>query len=169
MTMRFPRHALAYLLIELCKHTAGPAVDRAWSAVDPLFPKNGDVKISSGLTGSFDRTTHQSLSMWRSFLALHEHASSMRQSLCSVHNRNHKTCVTAPPDSAYGTEDCTPGESSENVSRYGDALRGDPFLGSSLETSNPIDWTEMDAWLQSHQSDILEMGGHVQTPALSWW
>lgn len=35
-------HAMAYLLNELCKHTQGPAVDRAWAVLDAVFGSSDD-------------------------------------------------------------------------------------------------------------------------------
>ncbi|CAG8959742.1 hypothetical protein HYFRA_00001648 [Hymenoscyphus fraxineus] len=149
-------HAIAYVLNELCHHTLGPVVDRAWAAVDAVLCDSNDGKENMRLAG-----LTMNKEIWEKVEKLRERARHIRQQAIlltqSCHDANEAPSV---PPHTQGLDD-----SSSSVDHL---HRGNP------ESSDEVYLENFDTWFESLESDILmqqgltDDGGDNFALSLSW-
>ncbi|KAF2684158.1 hypothetical protein K458DRAFT_451950 [Lentithecium fluviatile CBS 122367] len=159
-------HALAYLLIQLCTHTTGGAVDRAWRVLDAVF---ADWE-KSGLTGQSDEGDERDgkkkvvSKLWQPLLQLFDRAREARR--CGLEGPTQHISVSVNKPStlvnAYeNTTNVNVTAPQSNLQRqplptvfppsptFHDGLIGDPFLGSADDFGMEMNWEQLDEWAKS--------------------
>ena len=147
-------HAMAYILIGLCKHPQGPAVDRAWAVLNAVFSDfSKDRADTIGLTGLQKENTRNVL--WRPLLKLLERAQCVKKETLQAH-QDMIYSSDAPPtlDAGDITSGLTPSERNFQ-SLYQDDCLSDPFLGFVPDFGEEMKLDEMESWIQSVQSDFI--------------
>ena len=147
-------HAMAYILIGLCKYPQGPIVDRAWVVLNAVFSDHDrdDQADTGNSNGARKSDTHNIL--WRPLLRLFERAQCVRKQASQV-CQDMNSSSDAPPtlDSGYVTSDLTPSEN--DFQTYQDDVSGDPFFGFGPDFGEEMKLDEMESWIQSVQNDFI--------------
>ncbi|KAF2475444.1 uncharacterized protein BDR25DRAFT_301108 [Lindgomyces ingoldianus] len=169
-------HAIAYLLIELCKHTRGPAVDRAWAVLDVVFSDWGH--DSSEDAGSLPGAQKEKKSaILQPLLKLVKRARHARKQALEASQGSRGELSDAPStfDSGYENTGLNPVEEHTQSAPHEDGLLGDPFLFSGTEFGDEMNWEQLDTWIQSFQPELssqqesMDFQTHSHTGVLSWW
>lgn len=162
-------HAASYLLIQMCHHTEGAAVDRAWEVLDAAFEywkKSGIAFDDAGKPRS------KAIRMlWEPLLRLLARAREVRKQ--TQHLREESATWTP---STLGTGNSSGSTAPEGPKRHPQpqsSLRGDPFVGSTEDLDTEMNWAQLDEWMQSFQDDLSRQGpdswDYGAMGALSWW
>lgn len=168
-------HAMAYLLIELCKHTQGPAVDRAWQVLDAVFSSSEHdtcMKESPAAVVGVQKEKKKSM-LWLPLLRLLERARNIRRK--ALQSRQSVSVASSTLDSGYESKGATPVEDGLQTLPHQDALLGDPFLSTEPDFGEEMSWEHLETWVQSLQTDFLyeqdsmDYQTNNMTEALSWW
>ncbi|KAF1967774.1 hypothetical protein BU23DRAFT_284992 [Bimuria novae-zelandiae CBS 107.79] len=157
-------HALAYLLVQLCKHTSGPAVDRAWEVINAFFGtlEEHNSLIARGFINIV--TANKKNSLWQPLLVMLLKAQASRRKALQTPKRTADTPSTLESDS--NTTATTPNEtlgesepSSWPISQDQEGILGDAFLGQSLDFGEEMNWEQIDAWVDNFQAGIARESG----------
>ncbi|KAJ4298242.1 hypothetical protein N0V90_006141 [Kalmusia sp. IMI 367209] len=174
-------HAITYILIQLCKHTRGTAVDRAWEVINAVF---GDLDENSTCPASglaeiliAARKNH----LWEAVLRLLKKVRYERAQALQSKEEAYNTPSTLNSISDINTNstglteqlmDPCPAEyvTVQNL----DGMLGDPFLGQSVDFGEEMNWEQIDAWVQDFQaslsqSDAIDCQETDALGALEWW
>jgi hypothetical protein len=171
-------HALAYLLVQLSKHTQGPAVDRAWEVVNAFFGTwdEHNSLLAQGITSVVSSTRNNS--MWQPLLKMLLKAQASRRQALQL---SHETAITPSTlESDSNTTPTTPsepfGNSEQRIWSMGhdrDGILGDAFLGQPPDFGEEMNWEQIDAWVDNFQTGIAQechwLGGEqTALGALDW-
>lgn len=183
-------HAAAYILIQLCKHTRGPAVDRAWEVLDSRFvdldpepepdsplkysrPHNTEYpNILSGQETAADAYGIQAKPrcrqnvLWQPLLRILKRARQARKQALTP-----PESLDTPPALKPGTEarHMTPTEQLPS-----EGLLSDPFCGQILDFGEEMSWEQLDTWALSLQNGSYQQGRvdyltNDDIAPLNWW
>lgn len=164
-------HAIAYLLIQMCKHTQGSSVDRAWDVLDATFAdwQEGGTTPSHMYTERLDKPAPKTI--WKSMLLLYEQACKVRrQSLLPGDD----SVSANPPSMANAVhETCNIIEDLQQPGQSQADEIGDPFFGSTEELNVDMNWGQLDDWVQKFQEGMyqqdLEQPDEDIIGTLNWW
>jgi len=164
-------HATAHLLIELCKHTSGPVVDRSWTVVDGVF---GDMDYHGDAAGPDGMQKQNAKSvLWQPLLRLLKRARLVRKQALQGHEGLSDGSFAFDSGCEVSSETLT--EDDDPPLLHQDGLLGDPFLGSALDFGEEMSWEQFDTLLHDFQTDIcyeqesIDYQGNNLTGALSLW
>jgi hypothetical protein len=137
-------YALAVLLAELCEHTEGPLVDRAWVTAEASFAKYQETIKDAALWSSIKNLMHRARSA-----------------------RSLKNVVAVEVSGSISTIDNPlPFEGPVTVALDADSqITGVDSYGSSSEQANLWEETEMLSWV-TWESFVQELGDPVQLNAM---
>lgn len=178
--MRSSRHAVAFLLIQLCKHTHGPAVDRSWQVLEAVFADWEGIATAGGEVGE-----NALKSLWQPLLRLLNRARQTRDH--THHPPTHPSPLADTPSTlntgstlstGYDASHMTPEDLHQPLQlQDGFALQegliGDPFFGTAEDFSTEMNWEQLDEWVQNFQDGLYQKEMDCQdkdmTGALNWW
>ena len=148
-------HAMATLLVELCKGYQGPAASRARAVLDVVFgePEDDGSATNAGTTTKRNQT--RSSPLWEPMSKL-KRALDARNRILRAESLSSDTFSS--DDSGYSSTTTTPIVEEEPIQPAldGEALLGDPFLSSNGDIIEDMSWEQLDAWLESFQPDLLD-------------
>jgi hypothetical protein len=158
-------HAMANLLIELCKHaeTQGPAVDRAWAVLDSVFDKPEDHTSEVATSPASASKENTKSALWQPLQKLHKRAQQARIQALQIQDPGSKPTTAAPVEEPL------------QGMPHGEALLIDPFLGSEMDFSQEMSWEQLDGWVKDfqpelfYQDDNMDFQTQTLTRDLSWW
>lgn len=145
-------HALVYLLLHLCRHTQGAAVERAWEATNSFF-ENLEQKYDFAASSFFRGTVvGKKNALWEPLLRLLAKARNSRaQSLRSLQGTS-TTLLTVPHGNADATVSHEPMIDMQCQAHEG--MIADPFLGQSFDFREEMNWEQIDAWAHDFEAGL---------------
>ncbi|KAF4632820.1 hypothetical protein G7Y89_g5305 [Cudoniella acicularis] len=166
-------HAMAYLLIELCSHTEGPGVDRAWAALNAVFGGSGDENKSTRTDGV--QEIEKSM-LWQPLQKLLKRACHVREQ-AALKAQSEESINALTHDSGYDSYDTNSIPTEDIIQTWDEKSSGDPFLGSMPDLGSEMNWEKWDdlVYAKSFQANLLQeqvdmnYGGNDPTLTLSWW
>lgn len=171
---------MAYLLIELCHHTHGPVVNRAWAVLDVVFgDSNGDGNEGTAVLAGI---SIEKSALWRPLQNLLKRARHVRKQVAlqpEFQQGQTSDCELPSLNFQYTEGNVLPVEEHILVNRLPNEkiLFGDPFFDSVPADFAGEDWTweGLDSLVQGFQTDLFRqqegMEYHDNNPAgtLNWW
>ena len=150
-------HAMAYILVGLCKYPRGPSVDRAWAVLDVIFsdPKREDHQNAKETTDSQKGSTKDLL--WRPLVNLHRRAQDVRKQSLRAFPEVESVSPYTPLNSSphYLIDGPTREKNPEALSEHD--VSSDPFLGFTPNFSDDMKLDELESWIQYvHEEYILD-------------
>ncbi|ORX98825.1 fungal-specific transcription factor domain-domain-containing protein [Clohesyomyces aquaticus] len=133
-------HAMAYLLIELCKYTQGPAMARAWSVLDAVM---------GGLDQ--DGWKEKNRVLWPPLLRLYRRARNLRQQALrngQEQNSTRSTVQTSHSDKTAPISTEIPLVLPKN------APSDDEMLEQAIGSVEDVNWEELDKWVEDFKADL---------------
>ena len=144
-------HAMAYILVILCKYPQGPAVDRAWAVMNAVF-SDPSKQNRAGTNGAQRENTGNIL--WQRLLKLFERAQCVRHQALQVHGDVYCSSDVPPAlGPGYITSSLTSSE--KFFQSYQDVLTADPFFGFEPVFGEEMELDEMESWIRSVQNDFI--------------
>jgi hypothetical protein len=138
-------YALAVLLAELCEHTEGPLVDRAWITAEASFAKYQEAINDTALWSSIKNLMHRARSAERLKNAVVEEA------VGSINTSDNPLPFKRPVPAILDADS---------------QITGVDSYGSSGEQANLWEETEMLSWV-TWESFVQELGDPVQLNAMN--
>ncbi|PVH97118.1 hypothetical protein DM02DRAFT_616722 [Periconia macrospinosa] len=171
-------HAVAYLLIQLCKFTEGPAVERAWAVVDAAFKDWEEAGITKNKSAKTGQETERSI--WQPLLRLRERALEVRRDAsCSPHSSGTadggtpSTLMTEYEIISHNTspEDVQKSNQLPEMLAQDALISGDPFFGNADDFSMEMNWEGLDQWAQGFRDGLQFQDDYqdMNMMALEWW
>ena len=164
-------HALAYLLIQLCKHPQGSTVDRAWDELDATFAdwREGASTASARCTERMDEEAPKSI--WNSMLQLYKQACEVRKTGHLLRDGSTPINASSVASVEYEIRASMTGDPEDPRETQSDLI-SDPFLGSVDELHTEMSWGQLDDWVQNFQDGIYQEDWEQQDTnileALDW-
>jgi hypothetical protein len=165
-------HAVAYLLIQMCKHTQGPSVDRAWKVLDAAFAdwEEGGITPSPDNSKRLGKKTVKTL--WQPLLRLLDRARDVRKQALQSRDGSISTDTPSTISTGYDTSNTTAEDLQQPV-QLQDGLINDPFFGSTEDLNMEMSWEQLDGWVQNFQNGLyeqyVEYHDKDMVGALNWW
>ncbi|KAF2639740.1 hypothetical protein P280DRAFT_550431 [Massarina eburnea CBS 473.64] len=170
-------HAVAYLLLQMCRHTQGPAVDRAWSSIDSAFADWEEGGITTSDTVKPGQKAIRSL--WKPLLRLRARARAARREARHSPQASGSFDANTPSTLSTGYEGSNMTlEDVQNPVQFPDAaaqdvlIGGDPFFGNADDFSVEMNWERLDEWVQNFQDGLQQQDDYQEKDmmgALEWW
>lgn len=149
-------HALAYLLIQMCRYTQGRAVERAWEVLDTVFGQWEEKGIASRVESG-----EKVSKLWKPLLELLGRAREARarglevQIPTAFETMPSTLGVESQGDDMEAQENAQQQEVAEDAV-YQAGLMGDPFLGSTDDLNMEMNWETLDQWAKMFEGGYLQ-------------
>jgi hypothetical protein len=168
-------HAMAYLLFQMCDHTSGPAVERAWTSIDGIFAdweEGGVITAETGMPGQ-----KAVRALWKPMLRLRDRAREARTE--AIINSSQTPALLnlntpSTPSTGYGATgmsfDGHPVDMHEAATE-GALIAGDPFLGTADDFGLEMNWEQVDDWVEKFQAGLLQQDDYHENDmmgTLAW-
>lgn len=139
-------HAVAYLLVQMCTHTTGPVVDRAWEVIDASFAdwEEGGISQPQKDTGNPCKALEV---LWQPLLRLLQRARDKRQQALN-------SCGASVSTDALSYH--TPKDYGEPPQIQDEESASDPFFGATDDLHFEMNWEKLDDWALNFRGGLVE-------------